>query len=82
MTDPKTIAEGLTEAQRDALIKAITLLDHFAGEGAGMLPNERMGETLFADDVMVDLMEAFVVDVKDHDPLSSILEVLGRADHG
>lgn len=49
----------LTPAQINALVNAATLLDHLAGEGAGMMPKERMGEPLWADEVCLSISEAF-----------------------
>lgn len=76
MTDPHTIARGLTDAQRKALLNAVILLDHCAGEGLGMMPSEQMGETLFAEDVLVQIIEAFAIDVPDHDVVTAFRRVL------
>lgn len=62
MTDVAQIVAGLTKTQREAVMDAITLLDHFAGEGAGMMPE--VGDNLWADDVTLRLAEAFGLSIE------------------
>lgn len=58
---PELIADRLTDAQKQALVKAAELLDHFAGEDAGMEAPEWLGcgKHVWAVDVVMDLAECF-----------------------
>lgn len=58
--DAKKVAEGLTEAQRAALVQCVDVLNGFAGEG---LMAEVAGRGYVgADDALYDLAVAFDMD--------------------
>lgn len=48
---------GLVERQINAIAQALRLLDQLAGEGLGQVMDD--GTTLWSDDVVMDLAEAF-----------------------
>jgi hypothetical protein len=66
----------LTKAQSTSLIDAVMLLDHCAGEGLGM-DRENAG-TLWADDVVVALADAFGIEW-DEDFLARARAALAQA---
>lgn len=61
MTNPEIeeIVRGLTKAQIDAITNVARFLDAMAGEGIGQ---EIDGETLWADDLVLALANAFGIE--------------------
>jgi hypothetical protein len=73
MPDAHKIARGLSEAQKQAVIDALCLLDLAAGEGLGIC----IGETdrwLWADDIIVRIVGEFGLD--EIDPINSARRIL------
>jgi hypothetical protein len=53
------MTSGLVERQVNAIAQALKLLDQLAGEGLGQVTDD--GTTLWSDDVVMELAEAFGV---------------------
>lgn len=61
--DAHTVAEKLTKAQREAVLRILGYLDFQAGEGMGAeLPD---GRTAWADELVINLADAFEIEWDD-----------------
>lgn len=65
------IARSLTKAQREAVYKALVLLDGFAGSGIGHEDGD--GEMVWSDDVWLSLSDAFLPELDgEHEAIAPI----------